>query len=146
MKSYIFIGLGVLVFGAGAAFAVINHVDSSWPRVSGKVIGTRVVNESASPIVEYDASGTKFQVISSDQPLMDSFQKGKTLVVAYNPNSPGEAKIPASGLLSTLTWLLIAAGAVLVLVGSILRKRQRDQDALDDDLENEQDESIDQEY
>jgi hypothetical protein len=144
MKSYIFIALGVLVFGAGAAFAVINHVDTSWPRVSGKVIDTRDMNQTTSPLVEYEASGTKFQVISSDQPLMGSFGSGKSLVVAYNPNSPGEVKIPASGILSAMTWFLIAAGAVLVLIGSIIRKRQQDDDSDDMDPSDSVDEDIHQ--
>ena len=144
MKPYILIGLGVLIFGAGAAFAVINHVDTSWPRVSGKVIGTRVVNESTSPIVEYDASGTKFQVISSDQPLMGSYQTGKTLVVAYNPSSPGEAKIPASGFLSTVTWVFMAAGAVLVVAGSILRRRLQDIESDETDSTDPVDETVHQ--
>ena len=126
MKYYIFIALGVLIFGAGVALAVINHVDLSWPRVSGKVIGTRVVNDNASPVVEYDTNGTKFQVIASDRPVIGSFRSGNSLVVAYNPNSPGEVKIPASGILSALTWLLIAVGAVLAMAGGIICKRRQD--------------------
>ena len=126
MKYYILIALGVLVFGVGAALAVINHVDSSWPRVSGKVIGTRVVNDNASPVVEYDTNGTKFQVIASDQPVIGSFRSGKSLVVAYNPNSPGEVKIPASGTLSAVTGLLISVGSVLTVTGGIIRKRRQD--------------------
>lgn len=126
MKTYIVIVLGVVLFCVGAFFAVIDHVDTSWPRVPGKVIGTRVVNDTKAPIVEYTATETTFQVISSDRPLIGSFQTGKTLVVAYNPDSPGEAKIPASGFLSALPWSLIAAGAVLVVGGDIMRKRLQD--------------------
>ena len=126
--------IGAVVLCLGAFFLVSNYVDGSWPRVAGTVVGSRNVAGVSSPVVEYEAMGTKFQVISSKQPLFANIETGEKRQIAFNPNSPGEAKIVQSGFLAAMPWLLVGTGAAMILTTIVLHKRLQNESHDEADL------------
>lgn len=138
MKRYVVGFIGVVLCCLGVFFVVSNYVDGNWPRVGGTVIGAREIGGVRSPVVEYEALGTTFQVISGDQPLFGNYDTGQKLRVAYNPGSPGEAAIVASGFLAGISWCLLASGALMIMAAVALHKRSQ-QDQADDELSDSDD-------
>lgn len=134
--------VGLLCFAAGAYFVLGNLVDGGWPRVPASVLRIEKSANSGdgeAPIVAYEVTGTTFNVQASTPTSLRKVRTGDTVQVAYNPNSQGEAKVVHTGAAAIVPWILVIAGACVVVASVAAFRRVKDDELYDD----EQDQTAD---
>lgn len=113
--------IGVAFIGIGKTVLKSMSVNSSWTRVTGKVISVSAGNTSGStttyaPIVQYTANGQQYQVSSSVS--SSSYpQIGTPKQVAYDPSNPGDAKV-INGVGTTWFVYIFPIVGIIMVVGS----------------------------
>ncbi len=128
--------IGMLLFGVifagGGIFALTsNNVDSSWTRVSGKVVRSSSSTSDGSttytPVVEYSADGKSYEVTgsigTSSHPSIGSSRE-----VAYNPEHPDQGKVIESAGAMWFVYLFPIIGILTILYApyQFIRSRKRD--------------------
>lgn len=121
--------LMMLVFGGafgGAGLFLFNSmsINSSWPRIEGKVVALGQSqdthgNLTYAPTVQYTVSGVSHEVQAGvgtgSHPVL-----GSSMQVAYDPNDPMQAKVVQGGFVGVMPWLFMLIGAGFLVLAPVL--------------------------
>jgi len=119
---------GAVFVGAGYLLMQSTKIDPSWTRVEGKVIGSNPVSGSTNsgvtyaPVVQYTVNGTPYTITSGSSSSIHP-SVGSQKEVAYNPQSPNDAKVVDGTGTKAILAIFPVIGIVLLILAPVLLVR-----------------------
>lgn len=123
------LGFCVLLLVFGLYLLSSNNINASWIHTVGEVVNSQMNlyqhDEKRDITVRYNVAGHDYNVFDTVS-AGGKTAKGDKREVAYNPNTPAEAKLIKSGYDNAIPWtiVIVSIGLIVYLFAIFFVKRQ----------------------